>query len=151
MFFFTNTNLLFSLAKSPNADNKQVAFSGTLKQKIPRSEFGKIVKFDVVTTNVGNAYDPATGIFRSPVSGLYLITTTVLGDKNSFVILETRHNGTLIARSHSGSGGYGHKSGTDISVVHMKKGDTISSKVTSGGAAYLDHFSRFTAALLKAD
>ncbi|XP_060561977.1 complement C1q tumor necrosis factor-related protein 3-like [Ruditapes philippinarum] len=135
----------------PIPDNRQVAFSGTLSQPMLNSEFGQIVKFNAVTTNIGNAYDVATGIFQCPVSGLYLISTTVLGDKSSFVILETRQNGKLIARSHSGIGGYGHKSGTDTSVIHANKGDKISSKVAFGHADHLDHFSRFTAVLLKTD
>ncbi|XP_062571416.1 complement C1q tumor necrosis factor-related protein 3-like, partial [Saccostrea cucullata] len=60
------------------------------------------VHFPKVITNVGNRFDPFTGIFRAPVSGLYLINASILSHSGQEVRCAITKNGGDIANIFSG-------------------------------------------------
>ncbi|XP_053377629.1 complement C1q-like protein 2 [Mercenaria mercenaria] len=142
---------LNNLTAETSNNKRQVAFSGRIGRHIPLSEKGEVVKFGVVTTNIGNAYSTTTGIFRCPVAGLYLFSCNVLGDKIGWVTLYVYKNGVQIARPYTGVGIKEHESGSDSAVVHAEAGDEIYSTDIGGTSAYLDTMSRFSGVLLNAD
>jgi len=57
-----------------------VAFIARLAQHdIPHLISGQVIVFDVIETNVGNAYNKATGAFTAPSSGINVLHVTVGG------------------------------------------------------------------------
>jgi len=59
-----------------------VAFTARVTQHdIPHLGSGQVIVFDVIETNVGNAYSKVTGAFTAPFSGIYVLHVTVGGWK----------------------------------------------------------------------
>lgn len=54
-----------------------VAFYAYVSSSIPASVAHRIIAFDTVITNGGNAYHPHMGTFIAPKSGLYVFTWTI--------------------------------------------------------------------------
>ncbi|XP_074471846.1 complement C1q tumor necrosis factor-related protein 3-like [Sebastes fasciatus] len=91
-----------------NRAESQVAFSASLVTAYDWTHQGPFTTdttllFEKVTTNIGNAYDPNTGVFTAPVKGLYYIRFTgcvgssgsmnaalIKNSENMFAVFDTR-------------------------------------------------------------
>ncbi len=58
------------------ADPPQIAFSVTMDADMPRTVKYRVVKFSIVLSNIGAAYNPETGIFSTPLNGTYMLGFT---------------------------------------------------------------------------
>jgi hypothetical protein len=78
--------------------------------------------FDKVWTNVGNGYNPNTGKFTAPKSGLYQISGTVTSESGKYlhVYLFKNEKQTVILFS-----GLGYATGTVNIVLKLQKGETV--------------------------
>jgi len=57
-----------------------VAFTARATQHdIPHLGSGQVIVFDIIETNIGNAYNKHTGTFTAPFGGIYVIHVTVGG------------------------------------------------------------------------
>ena len=87
------------------------------------TSFDKVIQWDKPIFNIGSAMDPSTGIFTTPVNGLYNFGFTSIsylkGDTN---IVYLRLNGVNTARSMTGTHGY---SQPILAILSLKKGDKI--------------------------
>ncbi|XP_071132959.1 complement C1q-like protein 3 [Mytilus edulis] len=127
MGFFTNTCtswsvlcLLWDFSQIPNA----------LSPSLLRHEPFKFVN---VWTNIGNAYDPSTGIFTAPYPGLYHFSSVDLSISGENLNLKLVHNNKPTAQIWVNGGGY--KTGT-IDVFDVQKGDKVSVGAASGMALF---------------
>jgi len=63
----------------------------------------QIIRFDHIITNIGNAYSHQTGIFRAPVSGVYVFSTETMahGHMINFELMQNGHivDGTVATGS----------------------------------------------------
>ncbi|VDI50519.1 Hypothetical predicted protein [Mytilus galloprovincialis] len=80
-----------------------VAFSASLSDD-SHVDADEVIKFDTVWVNIGNGYDPDSGVFTAPKSGLYLISNTIRAsaNQNDVCILKTnedRENKMVLVRS----------------------------------------------------
>ncbi|CAC5365372.1 unnamed protein product [Mytilus coruscus] len=106
------------------------------------------VKFEKIWTNIGNGYDPSTGIFTAPRQGIYHITAVVMSVSGQVFYLHLKHNNEYTAGSWVSGDGY--KTGTFDVVFSLQKGDTISvgSKRTSRVYSNSDNFNTFSGHLI---
>ncbi|CAG2192690.1 C1QL [Mytilus edulis] len=99
-----------------------VAFSA-YRSRSQTLSYGSIVVFDGVWTNVGNGYEPSTGIFTALYPGLYHLTAVVVSSSGNSLMLYLRHNGSRLTRSYQTGDGY--KTGTFDVVLNLQKGDKV--------------------------
>ncbi|CAC5399839.1 C1QL [Mytilus coruscus] len=118
-----------------------VAFSAytTKQQDITRSTN---VKFEKVWTNIGNGYDPSTGIFTAPRPGVYHITAVVMSVNGKTFFLHLKHNNEYTSGSHVYDDGY--KTGTFDVVLNLQKGDKVSVGSKGSSSVYSDNDSYTT-------
>ena len=83
------------------------------------------IVFEDVVTNIGNAYNNHHGVFIAPVSGLYLITTSLLSSPNIEVWAEVVANGTVIARLDARGTDGRHGNGAQTMIISLKKGEVF--------------------------
>lgn len=78
-------------------------------------------KFDNVWTNIGNVYDPSTGIFTAPHPGVYHFPSVALSICGENLNLQLVHNKRPTEQSWVTEDGY--KTGTIDVVFDVQKGD----------------------------
>ncbi|XP_035694399.1 complement C1q-like protein 3 [Branchiostoma floridae] len=103
-----------------------VAFSATLRVRILNAPENTIVTFDIVHTNVGNAYNKTTGKFAPQVSGYYMLTytgmtTSVVG---SAYWSRLKKNGEEIVSLYDRSNG-DHISSCNSAILQLQPGDEV--------------------------
>lgn len=65
--------------------NERPAFTASLSVHTLLTRRDEIVKFDRVILNRGAGYNPRTGVFTAPSSGLYQISATIMSSGGSKV------------------------------------------------------------------
>ena len=101
--------------------NEIPAFSASRSQSKSLGP-GEIILFDKVWTNVGHGYNPKTGKFTAPQSGLYQFSGTVmsLDQKRLYVHLIKNDKKTV-----SFYAGLGYATGAVSMVFKLQKGETV--------------------------
>ena len=102
---------------------KIAAFTGSPSQDTT-------IPFDVVDLNIGNGYNPATGEFTPPVSGIYDLSYEVLADGScgvNHIDIQLEVNSVIISQSCSEVCASG---GSSMS-VQLSAGDTVTVAVNS--------------------
>eukprot|EP00105_Crassostrea_gigas_P014555 XP_011431247.1 PREDICTED: uncharacterized protein LOC105330966 [Crassostrea gigas] len=92
-----------------------------------------VLIFDVVRTNIGNAYHSSTGVFIVPETGVYVFIWSFLNGNNDAhstqLMINTEEWG--IVHAHSASNNWNQSTG--VIVAHVNKGDDVFVK-TSGAS-----------------
>ncbi|XP_015260120.1 PREDICTED: cerebellin-1-like [Cyprinodon variegatus] len=103
----------------------------------------KIVKFDKVFTNIGNAYDKKTGIFTAPVKGVYLFSFMTFGYNiyTSGAILVK--NGKYQVSTWESKGSDTSDTTSNSVILEMNAGDCANIILWRGGKIYTSVFSGF--------
>ncbi|CAC5425708.1 C1QL [Mytilus coruscus] len=123
----TLQELVLKLQKVPGYDvlakkRETVAFTAYRKSSQTLSNGQKVI-FDQIWTNVGNGYEPSTGVFSAPHAGVYHFTAVVMSTNNNALYLTLYHN--TVRTSSSFINGDGHKTGTFDVVFNLQKGDKV--------------------------
>jgi len=78
-----------------------------------------------VETNIGNGYDPSTGVFTAPEPGVYAFSADFIkGNINYNIELNLMKNNGVIARGHADATPW--SPGSIQVLISLKKGDQIS-------------------------
>ncbi|XP_043946337.1 complement C1q tumor necrosis factor-related protein 3-like [Protopterus annectens] len=84
------------------------------------------VKFPTVVINIGNCYNPSTGIFTARAKGVYVFTFTVFKNSNSQPLFTSlMHNGVKILSYWDSDNADTHDSGTNTATLEVEVGDSI--------------------------
>ena len=96
---------------------KIAAFTGSPSQDTT-------IPFDVVDLNIGNGYNPATGEFTPPVSGIYDLSYEVMAHGScgtGYICVELKINSVGISQSCSV---HPNSAGSSVA-VQLSSGDTV--------------------------
>lgn len=86
------------------------------------------VVFDVIVTNLGNAYNNHVGVFVAPVAGTYVFSTTLVSRHFAAAHAQFVVNGSDITNMYvsGGSSGTGDDTTSQTIVLQLQKGDDVS-------------------------
>jgi hypothetical protein len=101
-----------------------VAFSATMTKHQENLGINQVVRFDHVITNAGSGFDPVSGIFRPPVSGLYFFTVVIMSHAGEDIETQIVKNGTPLLNAYSGDSTTWNQ-GSQTTVVHLNVGDDV--------------------------
>ncbi|XP_048009100.1 uncharacterized protein LOC125243461 [Megalobrama amblycephala] len=99
-------NLTLSQVEELRKENrdKKIAFSAGLRQSGAgytgpyKSEI--TLTYKKVITNIGNAYNPVTGVFRAPLKGVYMFRVSVYGHGGTGATASIIKNGEQVVVAH---------------------------------------------------
>ncbi|XP_061178343.1 complement C1q tumor necrosis factor-related protein 3-like [Saccostrea echinata] len=98
------------------------------------------LKFDVVKTNLGNAYSKHSGTFVAPVSGAYVFTYTIYAQTRGAIFLNLFVNDAVFGGSISDTQETGDwDSETSTVVVSLNKGDDVNIRTTQASSTILSY------------
>ncbi|XP_059162661.1 uncharacterized protein LOC131946044 [Physella acuta] len=92
-----------------------------------RTKYSNIISFTQVECNVGNHFNPSSGVFKVPSDGTYTVVIAIRQNMNSIVKVEVKRTLATIMQQEVGQVYTTHK-GAEASntfVVCMYKGDTL--------------------------
>ncbi|XP_069125691.1 complement C1q-like protein 3 [Argopecten irradians] len=128
-----------------------VAFYSYVKQHLTNLGHNQPIIFDKVVTNVGNAYDLQSGMFRCGVSGIYVFNIHLLALPGKDIQTELMKDGSAVGYVYAGgqSGTFDH--GGNTVILELAEGDSVwlrNTDFTQPGATLDFLFSTFSGFLL---
>ncbi|XP_078122020.1 complement C1q-like protein 2 [Sander vitreus] len=135
-----------------NAEKPKVAFYTALTDTgyVGPHNTDTILKYSKLFTNIGNAYNPATGFFTSPVKGVYYLRFTVCGNHTGLMGVFVFKNNQKIMLTDEIMEKVSVEHVTNSVVLELKAGDTIHLVLPSTYSVYDDgdNHSTFSGSLL---
>jgi hypothetical protein len=93
---------------------------------------GEIVKFDKVWTNNKNCYNPTTGVFTAPKTGLYHVSATVMSTSSKVVYVFLWQNENSLVAFYAAAG---YNEATVNTVLNLKRNDRLYLKANGSSGA----------------
>ncbi|XP_051258523.1 uncharacterized protein MCAP_0864-like isoform X5 [Dicentrarchus labrax] len=135
-----------------NEEKPKVAFYTALtnSRNVGPYNTDMTLKYSKVFTNIGNAYNPATGFFTAPVKGVYYLQFTAFGYHAGSMGIQVYKNNQRIMYNDIWQSSGGDKYFTNSLVLELIAGDEIHLVLPSGNFLYddKDNYSTFSGALL---
>lgn len=87
---------------------------------------GDSIQFDDIVTNIGNAFNKATGKFTCPVDGTYVFSTSIVCDKLDIMHVAVLKNGKPMFNSLCDNrSGNSWNQGGGMTILSLNSGDTV--------------------------
>nr|KAG5700182.1 hypothetical protein BaRGS_011025 [Batillaria attramentaria] len=132
---------------------KEVAFHTWSTTTISVTAHGTVI-VPHVATNIGNAYDPQTGFFTAPVSGLYMFHATFMEvDLNDYAEAGIYVDGTRVARTVSDERHAWRDNPAIAAIVHVTAGQKVQLRNDDAqvNKYYGSQYTTFSGFLIRAD
>ncbi|XP_051973745.1 cerebellin 17 [Xyrauchen texanus] len=139
--------------KRDNAEKPKVAFSADLgiRGNVGPHNTEITLKFNNVFTNIGDNYNPTTGIFTASIKGVYYFRFTVCGTKSSMSMggFLYKNDMKIVSvgqwRNHDQ-----HRYASNAAVLQLEVGDVVLMKLLPGYTIYdsPDNLSSFSGFLI---
>ncbi|KAI1901267.1 hypothetical protein AGOR_G00032560 [Albula goreensis] len=131
-----------------NEERPKVAFSAALTDAGYVGPFNTDITLNYakVLTNIGNHYNPSTGIFTAPVRGVYYIRFTdfVTTSDDTAAGIWLHKNGQIIVIGGYGKAGGSENYTSNAVVLQLEVGDQVYARLQSNHRVYDDHYNRCT-------
>ena len=112
-------------------DQKQkVAFTAGVTSSTSTWNSGTLI-FNSVILNVGNGYNPSTGVFTSPVAGTYVFYVTAIEYSTQYLQVDIVQNSVSMVKL-LGDDHADFQTGTNMVVLNLQKGDRVWVRHVSG-------------------
>uniref|UniRef100_A0A3B4DLW2 C1q domain-containing protein n=1 Tax=Pygocentrus nattereri TaxID=42514 RepID=A0A3B4DLW2_PYGNA len=102
-----------------------------------------------IFTNIGNAYNPATGFFTAPIRGVYQFRFHIHGGTGRLVAVDLHKNGHYVAGTHVYQDKHSVSSSNGVTLL-LQAGDVVSLKLRANSWVYDSgvHHSTFSGQIL---
>ncbi|KAL4239845.1 positive regulation of adiponectin secretion [Mactra antiquata] len=128
-----------------------IGFTVTLLTPVSDLPLGSTVLFDNVHYNAGSAYDPSTGVFTCPRSGMYLFSIYVSATTATEANIEIKINGRdYIAAVSEPILAQQDTTGGNTLVQHIQQGDSVWVETIGVNNQHLyKHYTSFSGVLIQ--
>ena len=118
------------------------AFTASLKKTFKITKTNNRIKFDNVILNRGNSYDPKTGTFTAPKTGLYQLSVTIMSSINNSLGCGIMRNRKIFLFLYASK--IHESSETANPVLELKQGDHIQIMCSESENVNGDNYSNFS-------
>ena len=109
------------------------------------------LKFDYIITNIGDGYDPHTGIFTAPVGGVYSFFLTLMSVYgHPAIYLSINKDGAILDEVFAEGMLDNYDQGSTEVTTHLQAGEQVWVRQESGNAVRGGSWTVFTGYLLRA-
>ncbi|XDV25907.1 hypothetical protein PO909_029733 [Leuciscus waleckii] len=128
--------------------DREIAFSASLMKSDSGNYIGPFtteitLTYKNVFTNIGNAYNPITGVFTAPLKGAYMFRISVFGVGPTAATADIFKNGERVVVAHAQQPQYDLNSSNGV-VLILEVGDVVYVRLLSGRRIYDDQNNRNT-------
>ncbi|XP_078322275.1 complement C1q-like protein 3 isoform X3 [Crassostrea virginica] len=113
---------------------RKVAFTVAVKSS-SASLYSKTLIFDHIISNVGNGYNPSTGVFTAPRAGTYVFYVAAVEYSTYYLTLDIVINSAAKVRL-VGYNSASYQTGTNMVSQYLRRGDDVHIKHTGGKGYY---------------
>uniref|UniRef100_A0A8C5ARV5 C1q domain-containing protein n=1 Tax=Gadus morhua TaxID=8049 RepID=A0A8C5ARV5_GADMO len=157
MFYNTFSGFLAKIRTPPGtpitlAAVPRMAFTAALGHSLGPVHIDLTVKYPLIISNIGNGYNPATGIFTARVSGMYYFRYTMfnnLGSRSNSVMSLMKNSQRMVSTWDT-SGSDDNDTATNAAVLQLEEGDNVYTRLYANRQIYDDgaNYNTFSGFLL---